>query len=249
MSLKRPKSPKADQASQGTALAIRQILGSRDSLPTETPGLIALLDSKDLQKRISEIPPETFDLTETELKKRLKAPTPELSRLRMVFWDEYSQAVDQQRQISTPALYRGIMPKRAFEAITDLELAYVLTPPTNYVVAMQELMDLSTSRLREIMTTPFIKKITKTKTLEDGTKVEETTEQVDTAAMDLVFKIATRIEDRMLGAIATRHEHLNLHISNKFPSGQDLGSIEAEIQAIEVEATGAEEIKDGDDKP
>lgn len=105
--------------------------------------------------------PELFGLDEDSLAKAIageRGPGPLTNALRMKFWYEYDEAQAEHRKMRVKNIYSGVCEVSAFlKAMADPEkVAWVLTRPAAYDLAMQEMHQFSLAKMRKILETPLI---------------------------------------------------------------------------------------------
>lgn len=192
---------------------------------------VDLFDRTNPRSVINILPPETqaivfetarkradlFRMDERALKKEAK-PTITDNRLRLAFWTEYNRAQDMGTDMKISAVYSGICTRQNFNDryLTSPEnVAWMLLPPTSYVVIMEEMLVHGRDRLREIMEENPIK---------DG--------EVDFKLAELQFKIHVYNETRYKGAVVQRVQtHSLVESTNKnYNVNADAGA--ADVRAV-----------------
>lgn len=77
-----------------------------------------------------------------------------LRRLRTAFWLEYANAFNTGRKMMAQGMFNGICQIGYFAkhiAINSFRLAYVVTPPLDYIVRLEEMLDLGLEQTRDIL--------------------------------------------------------------------------------------------------
>jgi hypothetical protein len=168
------------------------------------------------------IPPKAFTMYEHEL--RLKAGVGEVEeQIRLAFWDEYAYAQDARCMMNVNRAYNRICTKSYFydRVVRDqYKLAYILTPPRNYVYRMREMLELAHRRMREVLEMPLVDKKTK---------------QPNTKLISEMVKITVLLENRVMGAVKQKLEVESKSVNVNVSSGERKGyfDVEDEIRAIE----------------
>ena len=155
---------------------------------------------------------EYMELSEEELKKRVR-PNLTFKRLRTNFWREYEMLhrnfgrapATLEKSISIYRICVGICTNEYFAskiATNDLFLSWIIRPPVNYEVAMEESLQHGLDRMREILNFPLYKG----KYNKDGIPVcdKYTGEQVlepDEKIANLLLKTVAFLDLRVKGAI------------------------------------------------
>lgn len=190
------------------------------------PRSVYNLVSEDMQRAIENVHPDLFTWSEKALERHAKLEVRDY-QLRIAFWREYNIAQDKMRPIiSIHAVCHGVCSKRYFydKVLTDFKkLAWVLYPPADYTVAMQELLDLSTREMRKVLAMPI-------KTKKGG---------VDHALIREKIKLHLALENRVKGAVvksvavAGRVQHEQISSGERTVAPKSLEQIEKEIRALE----------------
>lgn len=172
--------------------------------------------------------PEWFGCAEHDLYKTLGKqgvrPNPSDNRLRMKFWMEYDQAQTEFRRMNMRTVFSGVCSESYFfnYYLTDTsKMAWILTPPANYLVVTEEALQVGLETLRAYLEEPAIK--------EDG--------KIDAKVAELQLKIVAMLDQRVKGAIVQRT--MNLHASvpkNKIEevlTSKSMEELEKRLRAIE----------------
>lgn len=113
---------------------------------------VMLPDSlKDAAKKIPKL---WFQISEYELEQKLK-PDRATCRVRMAFWMEYDRAVlNGNTKLRMPAVYGSIITRELWTHMykNPEKLAWILCPPADYMVAMNEIMLRGVDLIRDIVT-------------------------------------------------------------------------------------------------
>jgi hypothetical protein len=185
-----------------------------------------------VSERIKEIPPELFQLEPKELEKLTpkKEFTLTDSRLRTAFWIEYGRSQEVMKNMRMDNVYGGICTAPYFYQTVLLDkvrLAYILQPPTNYNIAMEEALHLGVDRLREILDLPIID--------ENG--------KPNPKVADVILKTVQMLDMRVKGAIIQRIEQKNLNVSvdakkmnNQIDEAQSVDEIDRKLRELEEKA-------------
>lgn len=190
-------------------------------LDESDPLSVASLVSPLIRKWIKIIPPKAFTMYEHEL--RLKAKITEVEeQLRLSFWDEYAFAQDSRSFMNMNRVYSRICTKMHFyESVVrePYRLAYILTPPRNYVYRMREMLELAHRRMREVLDLPILDK-------KKNPNVKLISEMV---------KITVLLENRVMGAVKQKVEVESKSVNVNVEAGGRKGyyDVEDEIKDIE----------------
>jgi len=168
-----------------------------------------------------------MELPEEELEKLVK-PNLTLKRLRTTFWREYEMLhrnfgrapATLENKISIYRICVGICTNEFFAnkiAPNDLFLAWIIRPPVNYEVAMEEALQQGLDRMREILNFPLYKR----KFNKDGLPVVDkfTGEQIlepDEKIANIVLKTVAFLDLRVKGAIPQKiHQYSQQQINRQ----------------------------------
>jgi hypothetical protein len=207
-----------------------------------------------IQKALDNIPEAVWDLPFAELSRKSK-PTVELKKLRLSFWLEYERAVRNGNDINFQNVAKGIMnPKGFMSTLTSdfYKCAYIMTPPEDYRVNLEEMLTLALEEERKILEQPLIN--THTFISKKGEIVEK--EVFDTKLGDLKHKIRESLYTRIFGAPVQRTLSRNINQNyneGESPSNPSQKDLENEIERLKslrdakfVQAGGIkDEVVDG----
>ncbi len=144
--------------------------------------------------------PELFAGDERDLYKKLRdsarTPSPTDNRLRLAFWMEYDRAQANFKNIRIDNVFGGICTRSYFYGAylnNPHKVAWLLMPPTSYVVKMEETLDFGLDQLRDILE------------MECGPR--------DVKLMELKAKIVAMVDQRVRGAVTQRIENRNMNLN------------------------------------
>lgn len=160
-----------------------------------------------------------YGLDERTLLKRIRhergeSPSVTINRLRMKFWVEYDYAQANNTEMRMPFVYSGICFREQFDHLTRnrFDVAWMLCPPTNYLVVMEEGLIFGIEELRECLALPVVN--------DKG--------KVSTPLITAKLQIVQMLENRVKGAIVQRIDHtsksvsVNLHAKADNPKIADM---------------------------
>jgi len=181
-----------------------------------------------LQKAIARTLAEAPDLLAMdEGTIRIKVrPTATASRLRLSFWEEYEKAVNSGRQMRLSGIFKGVCSENHFiENFLQRNdrVAYMLTPPANYVVQVKEALYEGLETLRQIVSAPVID--------DQGYLIPR--------AADVVLKAVQMLDARVKGAVVQRIDQRMVSL-NMNQNMQDQNLLPASMEDIEKQL---EEVK------
>ena len=171
-------------------------------------------------------------MDEDKLKEQLN-PTVHNNRLRISFWKEYDLAQSEGRDIAEVNIYRGICTLEKYEAsLKSTKLAaWVLTPPTNYVVAMEESLSQGIDKMREILEMPLY--ITEFKKNENG-EIERLN-LPNTKVAELVIKTVNMLDLRVKGAVIKQIEQRITQTSKSTNANININAENGEEKIVDVD--------------
>lgn len=143
--------------------------------------------------------------------------------LRYSFWGEHALAISQGRKMRVGSIFSSLMTRKKFDRIIadPVLLGFILTPFKDYNAQLKEVLDIGTSKVREIMSASV---------LNDEGKLD-----LDTAKVILqAFKL---LDSRVYGSPTQKLESksLNVNISQSSESEQDKVKEIASLTATELD--------------
>lgn len=179
-----------------------------DSLINKLPSMIANI--------LRVIPDEVLCLGDEGLERTGKISEVD-KRLRHSFWLEYNYAIKAQRVINITNVYSGICHRDNWQRIivtNTFKMAYILTPPPDHRVDIQQILHLATKEMRKIIQTPHEYKNKK------GEKI------IDSRLVASKLKIWELVTNRIHGGVTQKLEvdtkNLNMNVD-----ARDVSSVEA----------------------
>jgi hypothetical protein len=163
---------------------------------------------------------------------KLKAttdPDSTTARLKLTFWDEYTRAQDRGCHMIIANVVRGVCSRDYFYRVVMMEdkaLAWIITPPKDYMVIMRDLLEIGLDRMREIITLP----------------IRNAKGDVDVRLVSEILKAVEKIELRVKGAIIQRHLvkqqslHMHANVPDQIPEGmtvEELTEMEAQLDSMQ----------------
>lgn len=174
-----------------------------------------------MREAMEAIPPELLALSERQLCKEVQ-PDFKLDQLRSAFWVEYNRAQFTLTRINLSNVYGTICASSTFhESVIGVpkNLAWLLTPPTNWVAGMNAILDRGLQLLYDA--------VTATNIIKDG-KI------VDVKALSAVHKIIKEagIVLHGLPVLKTESKSVNVNLNSSEPSATML-SLEEKRKELE----------------
>lgn len=191
-----PSTPQAQETSNSNNIE-EQIHHPKNILEEDDPySLINLLhEAPAVRRRILDLAkerPDLFTADEGELKNIVgrDAFSVTLQRLRMSFWQEYERCRESKRAFKLVHVYAGICGYTYFNETIDNKhkLAFLLCPPSDYVVTLKEAHQAGLEKLREIF----------------SARITDDEGYLNPKAADMVIKAYALIDARLKGAIVQR---------------------------------------------
>lgn len=177
-------------------------------------------------EKIMAIPDDIFLLGEEDLKKAANAQPSEES-LRVAFWEEYKRAERTGSRMNMTNVYAGFVTKRYFQTFVvgnSYKLAYMLMPPMEIQIALEEIVLLGLKRQKEWLSQPLIDSKGNLN-VKLGLVQQKITEDALNRRRGHVLRQTE---------VTTRNTNLNLEIKTEAP--KTLADIEREIQELEQPA-------------
>lgn len=174
-------------------------------LSKTNPKSVYNLVPKEFRTYLDTIPEELLVLEEKELKSRARARYTE-DRLRVCFWMEYERSLHETRPMTFTRVYGGVCTANHFYAniaSNPDKLAYILTPPVKYEVAVEEALVATMEQLREVVELPNL----------------DAKGRPDAKLIEAKIKIFTLLDLRSKGAIVNRN--VNVNITESKPPNED----------------------------
>ena len=198
--------------------------------------IINLVD-EDTKDAIASLDPELLEKDEIELKETYK-PNLGAQRFRIAFWEEYDRSVKDGDGINIKKALAGTMTRAVFKKKVLKNhgvLAFVLTPPQDYSVAMKEALDMGMNTLRRIL----------------GANVVDDNGNLNHKAAEVVLKAYALVDLRVKGAVIQKiqQQSLNMNVNKTQVSvtsestEMPLTLEEIEKELLELKGKGSEEVK------
>jgi hypothetical protein len=256
--------PKAQDSDLPTTLVLPPELQELSIFDVQNKFSLVNLVPKEFGEFVKKIPLDIMALSEKEFIEKYNPDEIDF-RLKLKFWDEWQLALlTPGGVVRLPGVYYGVCTREYFygQIIKNpTRLAWMITPPTDYEVAMRELLYRGMSRLREIIQLPFITKepiVVNGKQAIDWEGVPLFRQKIDRGLVSEIRQVITLLADRVHGAIIQRVQvqaksqsvHVNVDArvdpSDPLPSiGTDelqnidsqLDLLEQKIKPFEIAAT------------
>lgn len=164
---------------------------NKQSIINMLPPDMAKLMEEEYARFLLGIPPES--------RKRKIKPCSMMNRVRISFWKEYEMSMVEARALQMQNVYGPLMDGVLFShMMRDVEsLCWMLTPPTNYVLGMEEALNFGLERLREILEMPLYERVEHKN--KDGRKYNRDKPNVKVA--ELMIKVVSMLDTRVKGAV------------------------------------------------
>lgn len=177
-------------------------------LNKEDPTSLYWMVTHQFWERIEAIPKDYLVMNPKELERRVNAGLV-LEALRCSFWVEFNRcALDGYTRMIMSRVYGGICTEQYFFGkviYNGLFLAFLLTPPSDYVTSLNAMLNRTLKRMHEIISLPIVSK----------------TGEVDHRTAALILKAHEMIETRVKGAVIQRTESKQLNVSLKAGLNED----------------------------
>lgn len=174
---------------------------------------------------IKAIPEEVWLMDEDEIAMKGRCSEYD-SLLRHAFWLEYDRAIRSGQKMNPISIYGGIVSKYSFfkEVCTNtFRLAYICTPPTDYLTRLDELLTQGLKQYREILMLPNVN----AKGVVDSRLVA--------VKQKIIEDVANRRRGQTVQRLEVKSQNLNVNVDhNSGRKSQSVEEIQAEIDALEA---------------
>lgn len=177
-----------------------------------------------LLRRVEAIPAVYVEMTELDLSRLM--PLQKFSvqdrRLRISFWQEFHRASAEMQKVSIDSICRGICNRRHFleqVCANPIRLSFLLLPPADYHLALEESLDTLVSKMRDIADLPV--------TNESGDPIYKN--------IDAIMKAFSHIDNRVKGAAVQRIESKSVNV-NATAVPSTVQDIDKRLQELETQA-------------
>lgn len=191
------------------------------NIPEEAPSISVLDESSPYSlinlvpaafaDRMRHIPKEYFSYSESRLHDEVR-PDDTLNKLKLRFWDEWQTSIlaGITARVSITAVYYGVCTEEYFyeNVLTSPKnMAWVLIPPTDYILTMRDILRQGLSRLSEIIQLPIMLEepiIVKGVPLRDDDGKLMKKRVVQKGVISEIRQIVQLLSDRVHGAVVQR---------------------------------------------
>jgi hypothetical protein len=193
---------------------------SGDPLDKEDPRSLYNRLTNNLKEKLDALDPTIWDLSQEDL--WLKAqPSHAEAMTRQALWKTFYVAKEDTLGAATHIPIAQItknMDRANFYRViaNPHKLAWMFTPPKNYMDSMEECLDLGLNRLREIL----------------GTPIKDKNGKIDPKAASVVLKAIALVDIRLKGAPVQRNVNLNLN-KEQTQALTDMGMIDQRLAELE----------------
>ena len=198
---------------------------SSDLFDTENHRSVVNLLPPKMKLRALAIPPELRDKTPSQLQKLCNQrwtgiTSTLLDKLRIGFWLEFTRVQEGNLPVmKLNNIYDGLCSAKTFTDLEPLKLAYVMTPPTDYVISMETILHKTTAMLESALDISPIQKVCRChyfcqcKTAQrkkahkcacKTTKGCKCPPHVDAKLLGTLLEIHKTVEQRLKGAVVQR---------------------------------------------
>lgn len=192
----------------------------------DNPRSIFNLVPKSVQTAILKVPGEMFGAGEEELRPLVKQTS--WSRMRINFWSEYNRAQMVSGPMKMTNVFGGVCSVGTFDKLVAHEpgfIAWLLCPPTDYMLAVDEGLNHGMDQIREILSM-------------DNYKLDKAGQRIpNVSLLSLKVKIVEMLDERKHGAIVQKLDvnSRTLSVNIQSDSGQEesLEEIQKRIKDLE----------------
>jgi hypothetical protein len=183
-----------------------------------------------ISKRIEVIPQDIFEMNEGDLAKQGRVDVID-KRLRHSFWLEYGVAQSKRKTMSMTDVFRGVCSEDYFKksvTLNSFKLAYILTPPVDYKIALNEMLTLSLDALREILEMPIY---------DENGKVNP---KVAAVKLSAITDVINRERGSTVQRIEMKSQSLNVNVEQQ--AERTVDDIDLEIKRLEAKLNTPKQI-------
>lgn len=201
---------------------------------------IAVFDKKNPRSVYNIVTPAIRDAIDKLPSKYMKASEKQLTnwcepghienQIRICFWNEYEYAQDNMCRMRAPFIYQLACSKDHFYNVileSSTKVAWMLHPPQDYMLSMEELLMLSVTEMRDILTLPN----RHTKPGKNHYAGEPNTKIIDSK-----IKIFALLDNRVKGAVKQKLEieqrSMSINVNAEAPP-QTVGQVEKELKSLD----------------
>lgn len=179
-------------------------------------------------RRVTEVPTELFTKTAEELADLM--PNRRFSvldyRVRQTFWREYERASQLMVPMNMQNVISGVCNRSHFmgRVLTDpVRVAFMLLPPTDYKVALEETLGTLVEKLRQVADLPVHD--------EDG--------KPNYKNIDIILKAFPHVDNRVKGGVTQRLEtkSLTLSVQAEQSAPESVDAIDVKLRELESKVT------------
>lgn len=177
------------------------------------PHSVYNMSPDNVKKCIDQVPANVWDMSVYELANQAEIGIDE-KKLRIAFWIEYERAVRNNTPINLYHVGRGIIQTRGMNTkimANPYKLAYILTPPEDYRVKLEEMLIIALDEERKVLELPVVQR--RIQITKDGKEIIH--EKVDTKLAALKHQIRESLQNRVHGAVATKSFNINKQIDDE----------------------------------
>jgi len=177
----------------------------------QTTLLSVLHGNPGILRVIHEIPADLLAMGELAIEKKIRARNEDgtfprmLGLIKIQFWEDYHNAIRDERQMSQQHWVHGICSRIWFHknVIHDqLHLAWLLTPPTEELVLQKELIALSLKKLRQVIDADIFTYTS----IKDGGGGWTIVKKVDVPLVKEIHSILQTMSNRVYGSVIQRQQ-------------------------------------------
>lgn len=199
---------------------------------TKDPRSLVNILTDGVKRAIVNLPSKWHRATDRQLRDWCK-PTERDNQLRLAFWIEYQTAQDKMRNMRPYHIYRGICLREYFyqEVLTkERRVAWMVNPPLEYRMRMQELLDVASREMREVLLLPNRSK-----------------GMANTKLIAEKVKIFALLDNRVKGAVAQRfqveNKNMNMNVNVGTETPKTMAELTKEISRLDREIKQVESPK------
>lgn len=148
-------------------------------------------------------------------------PTQRDNCIRIAFWKEYDRAQIEGVRMRMNLVLAGVMDHSQFLTrwiTAPHNVAWMLTPPLDYKVRLEDILDIGMEKIREAMRMPLMGPNGK----------------IDPVLSNFILKMMDIAEKRLYGAVATKNLNVNVDATPKQNiTGESMAELQKRLKALE----------------
>jgi len=187
---------------------------------------------KSFGDRIKELDKQWFNYSAAQLRGKCH-PTNVEHQLRLAFWHEYNQSQENGHSMRLANVYSPCCTKDYFYRVIfkqDSKLAWLINPPAEYQIQVEEMLHLGLSRLREVLELPIFQK----RPVRGGKLVNEPNTKLISEMVKIVALLDNRVKGAVIQRMAIQQQSYNVNVNQEMgrEGPKSVGEIDKELRQV-----------------